>query len=82
MQEIYPEKFAPEEAKKFCLIFKNQAFIPGKEGEYPEHLETYRTTKTGLKIFLRPVKISDEPLLKDFFYSPSDNSRYRRFLSA
>jgi acyl-CoA hydrolase/GNAT superfamily N-acetyltransferase len=78
-------KFRPwliEEAKKVCLIFKDQAFIPGKEGEYPEHLETYRTTKMGFNIFLRPVKISDEPLLKDFFYSLSDDSRYRRFLAA
>lgn len=71
-----------EEAKKVGLIFKDQAFIPGKEGVYPEHLETYRTTKKGLNIFLRPVKISDEPLLKDLFYSLSEDSRYRRFLSA
>ena len=27
------------------------------------------------------MKISDEPLLKDFFYSLSDNSLYRRFIS-
>lgn len=71
-----------EEAKELGLIFKDQAFIPGKRGEYPEHLETYRTTKTGLRLFLRPVKISDEPLLKDFFYSLSDQSIYRRFISA
>ena len=71
-----------EEAKQASLIYLDQAFIPGKEGEYPEHLETHRTTKLGLNISLRPVKISDEPLLKDFFYSLSENSRYRRFLSA
>jgi acyl-CoA hydrolase/GNAT superfamily N-acetyltransferase len=70
-----------EEAKKRDLIFKDQAFIPGKKGEYPESLETYRTTKTGFKLFLRPVKISDEDLLKDFFYSLSDSSLYRRFIS-
>ena len=63
------------------LIYKDQAFIPGKRGEYPEELETYRTTKRGLEILLRPVKISDEPLLKDFFYSLSDRSLYRRFIS-
>jgi RimJ/RimL family protein N-acetyltransferase len=44
-------------------------------------METYRTTKTGLEILLRPVKISDEPVLKDFFYSLSDQSMYRRFIS-
>jgi acyl-CoA hydrolase/RimJ/RimL family protein N-acetyltransferase len=78
-------KFRPwliEEAKKRGLIFKDQAFIPGKSGEYPEELETYATTKTGMQIFIRPVKISDETLLKDFFYSLSDRSIERRFISA
>ncbi|MHA1214749.1 MAG: GNAT family N-acetyltransferase [Candidatus Hodarchaeales archaeon] len=70
-----------KKAKEFNLIFKDQAFIPGKRGEYPEHLETWRTTKKGLEILLRPVKISDEPLLKDFFYDLSDQSLYRRFMS-
>ncbi len=71
-----------KEAKKHHLIYKDQAFIPGVKGEYPEHLEAQRTTKTGKKILLRPVKISDEQLLKDFFYSLSDKSIYRRFISA
>jgi len=31
---------------------------------------------------LRPVKISDESILKDFFYSLSDKSIYRRFISS
>ncbi|MFX1465699.1 MAG: GNAT family N-acetyltransferase [Promethearchaeota archaeon] len=71
-----------EEAKNQNLIYKDQEFIPGARGEYPGELETYRTTKTGLEVLLRPVKISDEPLLKDFFYSLSDKSLYRRFSSA
>jgi len=77
-------KFRPwliEEAKKVGLIYRDQAFIPGRKGEYPETLEAYRTTKAGLKLLLRPVRISDEPLLKDFFYSLSDRSIYRRFIS-
>lgn len=74
-------KFRPwliEEAKRLFLIYPDQAFVPG---EYPEDLETSRITRAGLKILLRPVKISDEPLLKEFFYSLSDESMYRRFLS-
>ena len=70
-----------EEAKKLKLIYADQAFIPGKAGEYPEELEAYRTTKDGVEVLLRPVRISDEPLLKDFFYSLSDNTMYRRFIS-
>jgi len=78
-------KFRPrliEEAKRFNLIYKDQAFMPGKRGEYPEKLENYKTTKNGLDVLLRPVKISDKPLLKEFFYSLSDKSLYRRFISS
>jgi acyl-CoA hydrolase/GNAT superfamily N-acetyltransferase len=77
-------KFQPwliEEAKKKGLIYQDQAYIPGERGRYPETLETYRSTKTGFQLFLRPVKITDEPLLKDFFYSLSDRSLHRRFMS-
>ena len=70
-----------EEAKKDNIIYRDQAFIPGKAGEYPADLETYRVTKEGIEVLLRPVKISDEPLLKDFYYSLSDKSMYRRFVS-
>ena len=77
-------KFKPwllKEAKALNLIYKDQAYIPGERGQYPEELEAYRTTREDLEIMLRPVRISDEPLLKDFFYSLSDQSIYRRFIS-
>ena len=70
-----------EEAKKHNIIYRDQAFIPGKKGEYPEHLETYRTTRSGLSIILRPVRMNDEPMIKDLFYSLSDQSLKRRFMS-
>ncbi len=70
-----------QEAKKLNYIFRDQAFIPGRRGEYPEAIELYRTTKSGHEVFMRPVKISDEPLLKDFFYSLTGQSMYRRFIS-
>ncbi|OPX82852.1 MAG: hypothetical protein A4E43_00363 [Methanosaeta sp. PtaB.Bin005] len=78
-------KFRPwliEAARKRSLIYKDQVFIPGEKGMYPEELETYRTTKKGLEIFLRPVKITDETMLKDFFYDLSEDSMYMRFFSA
>jgi acyl-CoA hydrolase/GNAT superfamily N-acetyltransferase len=69
------------EAKRLRFIPPDQAYVPGREGEYPEHLETYRTTRRGLHLKLRPVKINDEPLLREFFHSLSDESMFRRFLS-
>jgi len=77
-------KFRPwliEEAKKVHIIYADQAFVAGEAGHYPEHLERERVTRRGVKLRLRPVKISDEPLLKTFFYGLSDQSMYRRFLS-
>ena len=77
-------KFRPmliQEAKRRRLIYQDQAFIPGKRGEYPEHLEVHRTTLGGESVLLRPVRISDEPLLKEFYYSLSEQSMYRRFIS-
>jgi RimJ/RimL family protein N-acetyltransferase len=68
-----------DEARKLALIYRDQEFVAG---EYPDALETHRITKAGLEILLRPVKISDEPLMKEFFYSLSDESMYLRFASA
>jgi len=70
-----------EEARKHRFIYHDQAILAGERGEYPEHLETRKTTRSGVPVFFRPVRISDEPLLKDFFYSLSDRSMYRRFLT-
>ena len=70
-----------EEAKKLNLVYRDQAFIPGEQGVYPADLETHRTTKTGIRIFLRPVRITDEQSLKDFFYSLSSDCMYHRFIS-
>ncbi|UEC43010.1 MAG: Acetyl-CoA hydrolase/N-acetyltransferase GNAT family fusion protein [Methanothrix sp.] len=68
-----------EEAKRLSLVYQDQVYHPAL---YREDLEAWRATGTGLSIFLRPVRISDEPLLKEFFYSLSDRSLYRRFASA
>lgn len=70
-----------EEARRRNLIYRDQEFFAGERGEYPEHLEMRKTTRRGQPVVLRPVRISDEPLIKDFFYSLSDRSMYRRFLT-
>ena len=71
-----------DEARELNLIYGDQTYIAGNKGACPENLETYRTTWKGLSIKIRPVRISDEPLLKEFFYSLTDETVYRRFASA
>ena len=70
-----------QEAKKLNIIYKDQAFISGKSAEYPEYLEEYRSIKDRTGLCFRPVRINDEGLIKDFFYSLSDQSLQRRFMS-
>ncbi len=71
-----------DKAKELGYIYKDQEFVPGKKGEYPEHLESYKTMKNENTLFLRPIRISDENILKEFFYSLSDKSIYYRFFAA
>jgi|GEM_PF-699555 len=77
-------KFRPgliEEAKRRHLIYKDQAYVTGTGGEYPEHLEAWRTTRIGVTLLLRPVRMNDEQMLKDFFYHLTTDSMYHRFIS-
>jgi len=48
---------------------------------YPNQYEMTATTKGGLKIFIRPIKPEDAPLMVDLFHSLSKQSVYYRFLS-
>lgn len=48
---------------------------------YPAELEAFRNTKTGLELFLRPIKVSDETLLRDLLDGLSDESLYTRFFT-
>ncbi|MHB8844856.1 MAG: GNAT family N-acetyltransferase [Nitrospirota bacterium] len=70
-----------DEAKRRNLIYRDQLYITGEGGEYPEHLEARRTTRKGFKVFFRPVRMNDEHLLKDFFYHLTNDSMYSRFIS-
>lgn len=54
-----------EQAKKQSLVYESRIYALGKKGLYPEHLEARRKTKTGLEIFLRPVKATDEAMLRE-----------------
>ncbi len=70
-----------EEAKKYFLVHEDQMVSIGDGGDYPADLETSLTTEKGVPVSFRSVKLSDEPLLKEFFYGLSDRSISLRFSS-
>jgi acyl-CoA hydrolase/GNAT superfamily N-acetyltransferase len=65
-----------EQAKLRHYVFVDQ--LPPL-GVYPAELETYTTFKDGVKVFLRPIKPTDEAMMQELFYSLSEDSIYYRF---
>ncbi len=69
-----------EEAKKYNLVYRDQILVEGEGGIYPANLEKYVKIKDGTTVMLRPIKPSDEDLIKEFFYKLSDETIYKRFM--
>ena len=71
-----------DEAKKLNYIYSDQLLPCDEEGRiclYPSGYETIYTAFNGEKIRIRPVKTTDESLLKELYYSLNERDRYLRF---
>lgn len=80
--QIAHPKFRPwlfAEAKARKLIYADQIEWPMSTPIYPVALESWITTKDGTKVFLRPLKLTDESLVRDLFYKLSPSSVHYRF---
>jgi acyl-CoA hydrolase/RimJ/RimL family protein N-acetyltransferase len=81
--EIAHPKFRAElleKAKEMNLIYLDQGLPSLTEHVYPEQWESTITTSSGEKLFIRPVKASDERRLQELFYSLPDKDVYLRFV--
>ena len=67
-------------AKFHHYVFLDQSDVPYQGLPYPEELETYEEFE-GTMVQFRPVKPTDEPMLKDLFYSLSEKSIFQRFMA-
>ncbi|MCX7785309.1 MAG: GNAT family N-acetyltransferase [candidate division WOR-3 bacterium] len=70
-----------KKAKELKYVYQDQPELPLVQARYPEELETWAETKDGHKIFIRPIKPTDEPLLRELFYTFSQQTIYYRFFS-
>ncbi|MEW6486330.1 MAG: GNAT family N-acetyltransferase [Thermodesulfobacteriota bacterium] len=68
-----------EAAKRLHYVYPDQ-IIPTSLDLYPEKYEEHAVL-AGQEVFVRPVRATDEPMLKDLFYSLSDESIYRRYFN-
>jgi RimJ/RimL family protein N-acetyltransferase len=65
-------------AKRRCLItpdISEQALTP----RYPEELEEEATLQDGTEVEVRPIRPTDEEMLREFHYLLSDETVYRRY---
>jgi GNAT superfamily N-acetyltransferase len=75
-------KFRPwlmAEAKVRKLVYADQVEMPMRPATYPDELERWIDLEDGSKVFLRPLKLTDESLLKAMFYKLSPESIHYRF---
>jgi len=80
--QIAHPKFRPwllAEAKQRHLVYADQIEIPLRTPIYPEELEQWADIKEGRRVFLRPLKLTDETLLREMFYKLSSESVHYRF---
>ncbi len=65
-------------AKQRHIVYANQ-ILPPTRVPYPSQYETTVTLKDKTKVFVRPIRPDDEPMMKEMFYSFSERTRYLRF---
>ncbi len=71
-----------EKAKELNYIYEDQLEKGFEEDvRYPAQWETEKIMKDGTLMHFRPIKPTDEPELREFMYSLSDESLYMRFFT-
>jgi GNAT superfamily N-acetyltransferase len=68
-----------KEAKRLGYAPKDQLPLTPDGRYYPQRFERTDEFKGGLKVLMRPIKPTDEPLEREFFYALSDETIYSRF---
>ena len=66
-----------EEAKRAHLVYEDQILLPA--ARYPKEWERIEPSKDGTSVYLRAVKPTDESMMKDLFYTCSEQSLYDRY---
>ena len=69
-----------QQAREAKFVHPNQIALPVGLQPYPKKYESDVTFKDGLDVRIRPIQPTDESLLKELFYSHSEQTVYQRYL--
>ena len=70
-----------KKAKDAGYVYPDQIYEAGHSANYPMEIETMKTFKDGLELKIRPLKQSDEDMMRRLFYTFSDESKYLRYFT-
>jgi RimJ/RimL family protein N-acetyltransferase len=68
-------------AKVYGYAYPDQIYTCGDACRYPLEVETVKTFKGGLEVRFRPIRPSDEDMMRRLFYQFSDESKYLRYFA-
>ena len=80
--QIAHPKFRPwllADAKSRRLVYADQIELSVRTPVYPEELESVVSLGDDFEVFLRPLRLADESLMRDLFYALSDETVHHRF---
>lgn len=70
-----------EKAKKIGYAYSDQIFSMENSVNYPVNFETAKVFGNSLDVRIRPIKPSDEDMMRSLFYQFSDEAKYLRYFS-
>ena len=70
-----------KQAKDMGLIYEDQIYVTKHAADYPLSIETVKTFANNQEIKFRPIKPSDEDMMRRLFYGFSDESKYLRYFT-
>jgi len=70
------------QAKEAKLIYADQIYFPESGALYPSKVCCSHEFKDGLKVCFRPIKPSDEDMMRLLFYRFSDQAVYSRYFTS
>ncbi|MBN1533444.1 MAG: GNAT family N-acetyltransferase [Spirochaetes bacterium] len=70
-----------EQAKMAGHLYPDQIYVIENALQYPVSLETVKSLRDGVEVKFRPIKPSDEDMMRRLFYTFSDESKYLRYFA-
>lgn len=68
-----------KQAKARKYVFSDQLALGGKTVQYPREIERFMPLSDGTELFFRPIRVTDEKIIRDMLYGCSERSIAFRF---